>query len=96
MNSFLTPREIKAIKIALWYGDTREAVASDFKCSMATIHQIAYGQRHGDIPWPDESTGGMTKKRLRLIMLAKRQAAATGSMRARVKALLKEAEEGAQ
>ncbi len=98
MNSFLTPQQIKSIKTALWYGEERQFVATEFKCSAATIHQIAYGQRHGDIPWPDGSTKGMSKPRVRLIMHARRQAkeASVSSVNARVKALLKEAEEGAQ
>lgn len=71
-----TKEHASALKAALWEGKTIPFLAKTFKprVSAATVGHVRAGLRWSWVPWPDGSTGALSRKRAAEIEKARKAA----------------------
>lgn len=73
-TTVLSPEHVARIKERLWYGDTAESIAADYRIGSSLILGVRSGQRWATIQWPDGSVGKLPEKRAKQILKARREA----------------------
>lgn len=87
--STLDLEKAKAIKRAIWLGDSQELVAIAFEIAQGTVSRIVNGRAYPQSQWPDGSTGRLTNEQ-RARLRRKKLPEATDETRGRIERALAE------